>query len=154
MPRALIARHGVRRYSDLVTWQLAGAFKLEVYRLVRESPAASRHFKFRDQLLDSAGGPSKHIAEGFLRFSPADFCRFLDYAVSSLGEAESHVRDGLQLGHFPTGGCDAAFRLATRCTKAIMALKQSQQREAEKRRQRRRQSEVEADEAEPPIKES
>src|SRR5262245_4168184 len=56
--------------------------------------------RFRYQLIDSASGPPKHITEGFVRFSPRDFCRFLDYALGSLREAEGWIQDGIEFGYF------------------------------------------------------
>jgi hypothetical protein len=41
---------GVRLLKDLVAYQLAQAFKREVYRLIDNSEGASRDFKFKDQL--------------------------------------------------------------------------------------------------------
>jgi four helix bundle protein len=128
----------VERYQDLDTWQLTEAFKREVFKLVIRSAKASRDFRFRDQTVSAGRGPSKHVCEGFLRFSAAEFCRYLDYAISSLAEAESHVRDGIDLEYFTAESCEPALRLARRCSKAIMSLKRSQQRYLEAERNRRR----------------
>jgi four helix bundle protein len=77
-----------------------------------------------------------NIAEGFLRFSPGDLMRFLDYAIASLGEAELHLRDGIQLGYFEPEACEEAFALARRCTTATARLKQSQKRYLENQNNR------------------
>ena len=130
---------GVRRYKDFDAWQLAEAFKKEVFRLVRQSPGASRNFKYRDQLREAAGGISKHIAEGYLRCAPLEFVHFLDYALGSLGEAEERLADGVELGYFPEPDCREAFRFAKRCTVATGRLKQSQLRYAEQLRLQKRQ---------------
>jgi four helix bundle protein len=129
---------GVRRYQDFAAWQLAEGFKQEVFRLVRASPDALRDFRFRDQLRNAAGGISKHITEGYLRFSPLDFARFLDYALGSLGEAERRLGDGVELGYFAEVDCREAFRYARRSTVAIGRLKASQIRYAEGLRKRDR----------------
>ena len=113
---------GVRRDEDFAAWQLAEAFKKELFRLVRGSPEAFRDFRYRDQLRNAAGGISKHITEGFLRFSPLDFARFLDYALGSLGEAERRLRDGIELEYFAREDCCAAFQLAKRCSVATRKL--------------------------------
>ena len=67
---------GVRRFEDLVAWQLAHQLSLEVFAATETGPA-SRDFKFRDQVRDSAASAGRNIAEGFGRFSPGDFARFL-----------------------------------------------------------------------------
>jgi four helix bundle protein len=129
---------GVRRDRDFAAWQLADAFKQEVFRLVRHSVDASRDFKYRDQLRNAAAGITKHITEGYLRFSPLDFARFLDYAMGSIGEAERRLRDGVELGYFPEPDSRDAFRFARRCFVATLRLKQSQIRYAERLRLQKR----------------
>ena len=49
-----------------------------MFALLKASREAMRDRRFRYQLKDSASGPPKHITEGFVRFNPRDFCRFLD----------------------------------------------------------------------------
>ena len=129
---------GVRRYRELWAWQTGDRFKLQVFGLVRSSPEAFRNFKFRDQLREAARSVPANIAEGYLRCSPGDFMRFLDYALASLGEAELHLRDGIQLEYFAPEACEEAFRLARRCAVATVRLKQSQQRYLESQNQNRR----------------
>ena len=119
---------GVRSYRDLIAWQLADAFKNQVFGLVTASARAADNRRYRDQLLDAAGAVSKDIAEGFLRNSRRDFSRFLDYALGSLGEAEERLADGVSLGYFEQEHCRAAFRYAKRCMVATIRLKQSQRR--------------------------
>ena len=116
----------VKQYRELWAWQTGDRFKLQVFGLVRSSPEAFRNFKFRDQLREAARSVSANIAEGFLRYSPGDLMRFLDYALASLGEAELHLRDGILLGYFTPEACEPAFRLARRCATATVRLKQSQ----------------------------
>jgi hypothetical protein len=102
---------GVRRYQDLIAWQVGDEFKLEVYRLIRESPQAQRSFRFRDQLQDSASSVTKNIIEGFLRKSPRMFMTY----------------------YFKEPDCEAAFKLARRTLTAVIRLKQSQDRYARHR---------------------
>ena len=103
-------------------------FTAEIHRLVAESPDATRDFKFRAQILEASRAIPGHIVEGFLRYSPREFMRFLDYAVSSLGEAESRLESGIKANYFSATACSPAFRLARRCFTATLRLKQSQKR--------------------------
>jgi four helix bundle protein len=128
MVSAVLARMVVRQYRDLFAWQTAEGFKLEVYRIIKESVLVQSDYKFRSQILEAARSVPSNITEGFLRCSPGDFMRFLDYAVASLGEAERRLHDGIQLGYFPASACQEAFRFARRCAKACVRLKQSQVR--------------------------
>jgi four helix bundle protein len=133
-----ICMAGVRKAEDLAAWQLADAFKSEVFALLKGSPEAMRDRRFGYQLKDSASGPSKHITEGFYRFSPLDFCRYLDYALGSLREAERWIHDGVEFGYFPEEKCRRAFWFGERCFTATLRLKQSQERYAQKLRRERR----------------
>jgi four helix bundle protein len=116
----------VSHYRELIAWQLAEQFKVEVVRLVRSSPDASKNIRYRDQVMNAAASVTANIVEGFLRFSPGDFRRFIDYSLASLGETESRLKDGVLIGYFSDRDCAAAFKLARRCLTACIRLKQSQ----------------------------
>lgn len=125
---------GVRRYKDLIVWQLAEGFKSEVFGLVRLSARAQADRRYRDQVISASSAVSKDIAEGFLRHSAGDFARFLAFALGSLAEAESRLQDGVELGYFPREDCAEAFRFARRAAVAMTRLKVSQQRYAREMR--------------------
>ena len=118
----------VRRYDELIAWQLAEQFRVEVLVLVRGSASASSDLRFRDQLLDAASAVSKDIAEGFVRYSAAAFIQFLGYALGSLVESEQWLKDGIDRGYFDRSSCEPAFRTARRCLTATVRLRQSQER--------------------------
>ena len=77
-------------------------------------------------MLDAATSVAANLVEGFLRFSPGDFRKFIDYSLASLGEAEVRLKDGILLGYFAERDCETAFRLARRCLTASVRLKKSQ----------------------------
>jgi four helix bundle protein len=128
----------IRRYQDLDTWQLTEEFKRLVHALVKGSDQASRNLRHRDQIFNSSGGPSKHVSEGFARFNAKEFCRFLDYAFSSVAETENHLRDGIDWGYYRAEACEPIFHMARRCSKAILGLKHSQKRYIAAQEERRR----------------
>lgn len=113
---------------------MADQFKSEVIRLLKSSPAAWSDLRYRSQLLDSASSVAANLVEGFRRYSPREFSRFIDYSMASLGEAEQRLRDGIELGYFGEDACKAAFRLARRCLTASIRLKHSQRRFEPRRR--------------------
>ena len=84
--------HGVRRFTQLRAWQNCVAYKKAVYAICDGGPLAT-NLKKRAQLEDSVAGPPGHIAEGFGRFNPADFARFVVIARSSLMESQNHLLD-------------------------------------------------------------
>ena len=119
---------GVKRVEDLIAFQLARAFKLEVYRIVDASPRASADFKYKSQLLEAAAGVEGTISEGFYRYRAAEFAQFLSYALASLGEAQTRLEDGIHRRHFADSECAEAFVLAKRCRVATIRLRQSLRR--------------------------
>lgn len=86
---------GIHRFTDLRAWQVCCAYKNAVYRLTEPLTDGS----WRRQMEDSVSGPPGHIAEGFGRFNPADFSRFLVIARSSLMESQNHLRDAVDRGY-------------------------------------------------------
>ena len=129
---------GVRRYHDLIAWQLADAFKREVYRLLEVKQVSLRSWKLREQLADAAGAVPKDISEGFIRYSPAQFVRFLDYALASLREAEEWLKDAALRKFVTPEEAAPGLLLAKRCWKASLELKHSQEREIKRRQERLR----------------
>lgn len=119
---------GVKRLEDLVAFKEAGAFKLEVYAIVRSHPAADRDWRYRDQLFDSASSVEANMAEGWRRFGAADMIRFLRYAAGSLDEARARLLDGVARGYFNRDTCDAALLHAARCGAATTNLIKSLRR--------------------------
>jgi four helix bundle protein len=101
-----IARHahccasdvGVQRFTDLRAWQVCHEYKKAVYRLCGVGLLSTDRSR-RVQLEESVAGPPSHVAEGFGRFNPADFARFLVIARSSLMESQNHLRDLVDRGY-------------------------------------------------------
>jgi len=74
---------GVQTFRDLRAWQSARAFKLSIYRLA-DSGAFATEDRLRHQLREAAASSASQISEGFGRFDPADFARFVKMARASL----------------------------------------------------------------------
>jgi four helix bundle protein len=110
-----------KRYQDLVCWQLAD----ELEQLVCELTAiglVSRDLKFRDQIRDSSASATRNMAEGFGRYLPADFAKFLTIARASLMETHNSAGTGFKRGYFTAENTDKMQRLAARSGKAATRL--------------------------------
>jgi four helix bundle protein len=116
---------GVQRLEDLTTWQVARAFKLEVYRVVRANPAANGDLRLRSQLMEAAASVESNIAEGFVRHSAGDFARFQAYSRASSREALVRLQDGVDRGHFTESEIAEAVQLGNRTIALITALTNS-----------------------------
>ena len=102
----------------------------------------ARDFKFCDQIRASAGGPAPHIAEGFGRFTPREFVRYLRIAISSLQETQTHLERGLHKKYFDQDVYVAASRLCGRAlniTTRLLASKLRQIADDEQKKKDRRQ---------------
>lgn len=129
---------GFKHYRDMLTWQLADQLETEVVDIMAESPRAMENLRFRSQIFDAATGVPSSVAEGFLRKSPGDFCRFIDYSLSSLGETELRLRTGIKHQYFTPARCEFAFELARRTHGALVGLKASQVRYLKEEKEKKR----------------
>ena len=64
---------------------------LEV-RKFTDQPPASRNFKHRDQIRDSSDSAHRNVAEGFGRYNPGEFARFLDVSRGSAEETRALLK--------------------------------------------------------------
>ena len=67
---------GARSHKNLICWQRAYEFKLQVYELIRTGTITA-DVKLREQLRESAAAAPRLIAEGFGRYYPAEFSKYL-----------------------------------------------------------------------------
>ncbi|MGH9257540.1 MAG: four helix bundle protein [Vicinamibacterales bacterium] len=112
---------GVHRFTDLRAWQSCHAYKNAVYRLCTEGPL-SIVWSRRRQLEEAVAGPPGHLAEGFGRFNPADFGRFLVLARASLMESQNHLRDAVDRGYITEDVRAAHDRLAEAALQEVTGL--------------------------------
>ncbi len=119
----------VRDFRDLVCWQLAYALKSDVIAFT-DTGEVSRDFKFRDQIRDSSASAPRNIAEGFGRYTPREFARFLSYARASLFETQNHLIDAHDRGYLEDRTYHRLFNLANAARNATTNLMRSKQRQA------------------------
>jgi four helix bundle protein len=80
----------VRRYEDLVAWQICVELSAVVGEIVATGALAKR-FELGDQMRNAAQSAPALIAEGFLRFTPEEFVRYLRMARAEIGELQTHL---------------------------------------------------------------
>lgn len=81
---------GLRDFRALAIWQRSHAFKVRVHgALDRCTGPGAAHA--RDQLLRSVSAIPTNIAEGCGKRTEAEFGRYLDIALGSVKETESHL---------------------------------------------------------------
>jgi four helix bundle protein len=104
-----------------VVWQLAHELKLGVYALIESGPI-TRHRDLCDQLRRSASSAPRNIAEGFGRYLPGDFIRYLRFANGELKETSEGLRDGCDRGCLDHAEVERLQRLSKRASKAATRL--------------------------------
>ncbi len=83
---------GWKDFQEIVAWQLARALKLRVDAYLKQ-PEFKRHYRYCDQLSDSARSGPANIAEGFGRHGNKEFARFVRIAKGSEAEVLNHLID-------------------------------------------------------------
>lgn len=81
---------GAKDYTELIVWQLARELADRV-TVLASGASLRREFDLVRQLKSSANSVCANIAEGFGRFAPADFARFLRIARGSALELQEHL---------------------------------------------------------------
>ena len=112
---------GARSHKDLICWQRAYELKLHVYELLRTG-TVTRDLKFSDQLRESASSAPRLMAEGFGRYYPGEFSRYLRLANGELKETIESLDDGVDRRHFTRDQVIPLQRLAKRSSKAASRL--------------------------------
>jgi four helix bundle protein len=117
-------RAKARTFRDLLVWNKAHQFVLEVYRLTPAFPK-SEMYGLAQQMRRAAVSIPANIAEGFTRRGKADKARFMNMAEGSLEESRYYLILARDLGYGPTNvllnSLDEVSRLLSAYTRAILA---------------------------------
>ena len=81
-------------FEDLGVWKRSVELSVSIYRETKDL----RDFGFRDQITRAGLSIASNIAEGMERTTPADQCKFLDYARASCGEVRTQAIVGMKVG--------------------------------------------------------
>src|SRR4029453_10724031 len=124
--RACVARHFaarsrmVQNYRDLIVWQLGRELRRHVLTITRHRrPGVESSFLW--DIRRSARSVPSNTAEGFARFRPSEFHRFLEIAKASLEETDGHLEEGVENGQFTKQQADVGYRLVRRITPAMLS---------------------------------
>lgn len=108
-------------HEDLIVWQRAHELKLGVYVLIKRGPIV-RDADLCGQLRRSASSAPRLVAEGFGRYLPRDFSRYLRAANGELKETYDALGDGVDRGYFTAKQIEPLRRLSKRASKAAAKL--------------------------------
>jgi four helix bundle protein len=112
-----------RSFKDLIVWQKAHRFVLEIYRFTRGFQADER-FGLTSQIRRAAVSVPANIAEGFPKRGPNDKVRFFNVAQGSLEEVHYYLILSHDLGYGDNTGllnlCNEVGRLLNGYASAIL----------------------------------
>ena len=91
-------REPAKSFQDLIVWQKAHAFVLQVYAATRCFPQEER-YGLSSQFRRAAVSIPANIAEGFRKQSKQDKARFLNISEGSLEECRYYLILAHDLGH-------------------------------------------------------
>ena len=110
-----------RKPEDLDVWRLAWELKNRVHAFSSTLPA-SRDLKFCDEIRRASRSGPDNVSEGFYRFNPAEFHRFLNDARASLGEVRNQLMHAQHEGFISETPFQEMFDLANRAIAAATGL--------------------------------
>ncbi len=80
----------VKNYRDLVVWQRAKAFAVEMYRVTAAFPHSER-YGLTDQIRRAVVSIPSNVAEGHIKRSDRAFANHLDIALGSAAELDTQL---------------------------------------------------------------
>ncbi len=81
------------------------------------------HRGFCDQIRRSSASAPANIAEGFRRYKPRDFARYLRIALGSLGETQNHLQHAKSQGYISDEEFAVLWRQSSRAIGACARLR-------------------------------
>lgn len=85
-------------FRNLIAWQKAYAFALEIYKATKGFPK-DELYGLTSQIRRAAVSISANIAEGYERQHRKEYIQFLTIAKGSLGEVETYLMFARNLGY-------------------------------------------------------
>lgn len=88
----------IKSYRDLMVWQRAKAFAVEIYRVTETFPRRE-WYSLTDQIRRAAVSIPSNIAEGHIKRSDKVFANHLDIALGSAAELDTQLEIALEVSY-------------------------------------------------------
>ena len=118
-----MAEH-VRSVQDLMIWQRAMDLVETCYRLTAGFPQEEK-FGLTSQIRRASTSIPANIAEGFGRWNPADFARFVSIASGSLRELDTHLLISARLGFLNTSLANSTLRKTEELARMLYRIRKT-----------------------------
>ena len=110
-----------KRFEDIQAWQKARKVTRKIYQATAVGRFA-KYFGLRDQIQRASVSVMANIAEGFGRHSDREFANFLNFAHSSVSEAQSHLYVALDLNYLQQETFSELYQLLDEVSRMTLAL--------------------------------
>ena len=117
-------REHVRSVRDLLVWQRAMDLVEICYRLTANFPQEEK-FGLKSQIRRASTSIPANIAEGFGRWNPADFARFISIASGSLRELETHLAISARLEFLNTSSVTSTLRQTEELARMLYRIRKT-----------------------------
>jgi four helix bundle protein len=115
---------GVRRFEELVAWQRAHELSIAIYRSSARNAFGQDH-DLRSQIRRAAVSVTSNVAEGFERYSKAEFRHFLSIARGSAAEVRTQLHLARSLEYLPDTEFQRLQNAAVEVSRLVAALRAS-----------------------------
>jgi four helix bundle protein len=105
----------------MVAWQLAHELENEIFAFTSKPPA-SHDVKYCNQIQEAIRSAPRNTSEGFGRFYPKEFSRYLRIAAASLHETKNQLHEGYDRQYLTQTEHDRLVRLNVRAIAANAGL--------------------------------
>ena len=112
----------IRRFEDLAVWQKARDLSVAIYQMTAQGQFG-RDYELRSQIRRAAVSVMSNIAEGFDRYSRAEFRQFLSIARGSASEVRSQLHLALALGYITQPEFDQLNELCWEIARMLASLR-------------------------------
>jgi four helix bundle protein len=111
----------IRSYKDLLVWQRALAFAVEIYRVTQPFPR-EEIYGLTSQIRRAAVSLPSNIAEGHARGTDPTFANHLDIALGSAAELETQLTIAREAGYLSVAEHERLCSELTEITRMIYGL--------------------------------
>jgi four helix bundle protein len=108
-------------FKDLIVWQKAVEFSLNIYRLTAALPP-SEQFGLTNQLRRASVSIASNIAEGYGRATKGEEVQFLGHARGSTWEVQTQLAIAIELGFWSVESRCAAEGLCDEIGRMLVAM--------------------------------
>ncbi len=116
-----MSKTGIETFKDLMVWQKAVGLSVEIYRVSGEFPKHEL-YGLASELRKTSRSIACNIAEGYKRWSTAEYIRFLRISACSAAELETQILLADRLGYFHPNASRQIKGMLTEIVRMLDAL--------------------------------